>query len=60
MRRAAPDAHRAAHMEADAGRGHDCGALYPTAELLAVVSSLSAVVVYVVAGLAFSRLWFWQ
>jgi hypothetical protein len=45
-------------VKADAGRCHSCGALYPTSELLAVVLSRSAVVVYLIAVLAFITLWF--
>jgi len=49
--RSAPDAHCAVPVEAD-------GVAYPTSELLAVVLSLSAVVVYIVAVLAFIAFWF--
>jgi hypothetical protein len=45
MQRSAPDAHSAVPVEAD-------GVTFQISELLGVVLGLSAVVVYVVAGLA--------
>jgi hypothetical protein len=47
-------------VKADAGRCHNCGAVYPTSELLALALSPSAVVVYVIVVLALIALWFLQ
>jgi hypothetical protein len=47
-------------VKADARHCHSCGAVYPSSELLAVALSANAVVVYVIAALGFSTLWFLQ
>jgi hypothetical protein len=47
-------------VKVDTGRCHNCGAVYPTSELLAVALSLRAGVVYVIVVLALIALWFLQ
>jgi hypothetical protein len=61
MQPSARDAHCAAPLEADAPDVVTTAEQpFPTSELLAVALGLSAVAVYVVAGLALVTFWFWQ
>jgi hypothetical protein len=50
----------AATVEAGAWRCHHCSEAHPTSELRGVVLSPFAIVLYIIATLAFITFWFWQ